>query len=87
MSIIEVENIFLHRSFKLKAPVEIVTDKLIMSLDALHTSNSHRQIDHQQCTILVNETVILDVIFQNYFQESLLEDVIFENFHQVVLNQ
>ena len=51
-----------------------------MYLDALHTSNPHRQIDHQKCTILGNETVILDVIFQKYFQESLLEDVISEMF-------
>ena len=49
-----------------------------MSLDGLHTSNSPRQIDHPKCTILENYTVVLDVIFQNYFQESLLEGVICE---------
>ena len=50
-----------------------------MSLDGLHTSNFPRQIDHPRCTILANDTVILDVTFQNYFQESLLEDVVCEN--------
>ena len=50
-----------------------------MSLDGLHTSNLPRQIDHPKFTILANDTVVLDVIFQNYFQESLLEDVICEN--------
>ena len=34
---------------------------------------------HPKCTILANDTVVLDVIFQNYFQESLLENVICEN--------
>ena len=50
-----------------------------MSLDGLYTSNSPRQTDHLECTILENQTVVLDVIFKNYFQESLLEDVICEN--------
>ena len=47
-----------------------------MSLDGLHTSNLPRQFDHPKCKILNNDTVVLDVIFQNYFQGSLLEDVI-----------
>ena len=63
----------------MKIPVELVTDKLIMSLDGLHISNSPRKIDHPKCTILENDTVVLDVIFQNYFQESLVEDVIYVN--------
>ena len=63
----------------MKKPVELVTDKLIMSPDELRTYNSPRQIDHPKCTILVNETVVLDVTFQNYFQESLWEDGLFEN--------
>ena len=50
-----------------------------MSLDGLHTSNYPRQIDHPKCKILENETVVLDVIFQNYLQGSLLGDVICEN--------
>ena len=80
MSIVEIENKKCQRCSKLKTPVELVTDKLIMSLDGLHTSNLPRQIDHPKCTILENYTVVLDVIFQNYFQESLLEDVICEMF-------
>ena len=36
-------------------------------------------MDHPKCTILENDTAVLDIIFQNYFQESLLEDVICEN--------
>ena len=51
-----------------------------MSLEGLPTFNSPRKIYHPKCTILANDTVILDVIFQNYFHESLLEDVICENF-------
>ena len=78
-SIVEIENKIYHRYSKLKTPVELVTDKLIMSLDGLHTFNSRRQIDHTKCTILANDIVVLDVIFQNYSQESLLEDVICEN--------
>ena len=69
LSIVEIENKKCHRCYKLKTPVELFTEKLIMSLDGLHTSNSPRQIDHPRCTILANDTVVLDVIFQNYFQE------------------
>ena len=58
----------------------MVTYKFIIPLDGLHTSNYPRQIDNQKCTILENSTSVLDVIFQNYFQESLLEDVICEIF-------
>ena len=47
-----------------------------MTLEGLHTSNSPRQIDHPKCNILANDTVVLDVILQNYFKELLLEDVI-----------
>ena len=51
-----------------------------MYLDVLHASNSPRQVDHPKFTVLANGTVVLDVIFQNYFQESLLEYVICENY-------
>ena len=61
-------------------PVELVTDNLIMSLDGLHNFNSPRKIDHPKCNILANDTVVLDIRFQNYLQESLLEDVICENY-------
>ena len=64
----------------MKTQVELVIDKLIMSLNGLHTSNSPRQIDHPKCTILENEIVVLDVKIKNYFKDSLLEDVICENF-------
>ena len=47
-----------------------------MSLGGLHASNLPTQIDHPKCTILAKDTVVLDVIFQNYFQESLFEDFI-----------
>ena len=50
-----------------------------MSLEGLIISNLPRQIDHPKCTILENDTVVLDVIFKNYFKESFLEDVICEN--------
>ena len=50
-----------------------------MSLDGVNTSNQPRQIDHPKFTILDNDTVVLDVIFQNYLQESFLEDFICEN--------
>ena len=50
-----------------------------MSLDALHTFKLPRQIYHPKCTILTNDTVVLGVLFHNYFQESLLEDVMSEN--------
>ena len=63
----------------MKKPVELVTDKLIMSLDELNTSNLPKKIDHTKCTILANDTFVLNVIFQNYFQESLLKYVICEN--------
>ena len=80
MSIVEIDNKKCHRCSKLKTSVELVTDKPIMSLDELHTSNLLRQTDHPKFTILENETVVLDVISENYFQESLLEDVICEIF-------
>ena len=79
MRLVEIENKKFHSCSKFKTPVELVIDKLIMSLDGLHDSNSPRQIDHPKCTILANDTVVLDVIFHNYFQELLLEDVICEN--------
>ena len=79
LSIVETENKKYHRCSKLKTLVELVTYKLIMSLDGIHTSILPRQVDHPRCTILANDTVVLDVIFQKYFQESLLEDIICEN--------
>ena len=50
-----------------------------MSLYGLHTENSPRQIDHTKFTILAKYTIVLDIIFQNYFKKSLFEVVICEN--------
>ena len=69
LSIVEIETKKCHRCSNLKTPVELVTDKLIISLDELHNLNLPRQIDHPKCTILENDTVVLDVISQNYFQK------------------
>ena len=68
-----------HRCSKLKTPVELVSDKLIMSIDVLYTSNLHRKIHHPKCTILAKDTVVLDFVFHHYFQESLFEDFICKN--------
>ena len=65
LSIVEIKNKKCHRCYKFRTPVELVTDKLIMSLDGLHTSNFPRQIYHLKCTILANDSVVLDVIFHN----------------------
>ena len=62
----------------MKTPVELIYDKLSMSLDGLTTYNLPRQIDHPKCTILTKDTVVLDVISQNYFKDSSLDDVICE---------
>ena len=51
-----------------------------MSLDGLHTSNPPRQIDHPKCTILAKDTIVLDDIFQNYFNLSLFDDFICDFF-------
>ena len=79
MRIVEIENKKYQRFSKLKITVELVTDKLIVYLDGLHTYNLPRRIYHPKCTVLKNDTVVLDVIFHHYFQESLLEDFICEN--------
>ena len=44
LSKVEIENINCHICSKWKKPVELVSDKLIMSLDRLHTSRSPRKI-------------------------------------------
>ena len=75
MSIVEFENKKCHRCSKWKTPIELVSDELIMSLDGLHTSNSLRKIDHPKCIVLEKGTIVLDVIFQNYFKESLFENI------------
>ena len=52
LSIVEIEYKIFQICSKLKIPVELVSDKLVMSLEGLPTSNSPRQIDHPKCTIL-----------------------------------
>ena len=62
----------------MKTPVESVSDKLIMSLEGLPTSNSKKQIDPTKCIIMTKVTIVLDAIVQNYFKESFVEDFIDE---------
>ena len=36
-------------------------------------------MDHPKCTILEDDTIVLDAVCHIYFKESLFEDVICEN--------
>ena len=63
----------------MKPPAEVISDKLIMILEGLPTSDSSRKIDHPKYTSLTNDTVVLDVMLHNYFKDSFLDDVICEN--------
>ena len=87
LSIVEIENKICQRCSKLKIPVELISDKLIMTLEGLSTSNSPRTVYHPRCTILTKYAVVLDFILQKYFNDSFLDDLICEMFQQVVLNQ
>ena len=80
LSKVEIENKICQRCSKLKAPVEIISDKLVMYLEGLPTSNSPRQMDIPKCTILTKDTVVLDVKLHKYFKVSFLDDVICEKF-------
>ena len=79
LCIVDIENKKCQRWSKLKTPVEVISDKLIMFLEGLPTSNLPRQIDHLKCTTRTKETVVLDVMLHNYFKDSFLDDVICEN--------
>ena len=79
LSIVEIENKKCQRCSKFKPLAEIISEKLIIILEGLPTSNSIRQIDHPKCTTLTKGTVFLDVMIQNYFKDSLLDDVICGN--------
>ena len=68
-SIVEIENNCFQRCSKLKPPVEVISDKLIMIIEGFPTSNSPRQIDHPKCNILTKDTVVLDVILHKYFKD------------------
>ena len=63
----------------MKPPFEVISDKLIMFIEVLPTSNPPRQIDHKKCNILRKDIVVLDVMLQNYFKVSFLYDIICEN--------
>ena len=63
----------------MKPPVEVISDKLIMFLEGLPTSNLPRHIDHPKWNILTKDTVVLDVMLQNYFKDSFLDGIICEN--------
>ena len=82
-SIIEIENKMCQICYKCKTLIELVPDKLIMSLDGLNSSNSPSKIDHPKYKTLATDTITIDGIFQNYFKESLFEDVTCENCHSV----
>ena len=69
LSIVEIENTFFQRCSNMKPPAEVISDKLIMIIEGLPTSDSPRQIDHQKCTTLTKDTVVLDVMLQNYFKD------------------
>ena len=68
---------------KLKPPVEVVCDKLIMVLEGIPTNIEYRPIHHPKFTGIKKGTVVLDEIFQKYFNDSLLHDVLCENCSQL----
>ena len=63
----------------MKTPVEVVSDKLIMFLEGVPTSNEYRPIDHPNFTAIKKGTVVLGEIFQFFFDGSLLHDVLCDN--------
>ena len=79
LRIVEIENKCFQRCSKLKPPVKLISDKLIMFIEGLPNSNLLRKTDHPKCTILTKYTVVLDVMLQKYFKDSSLDNVICEN--------
>ena len=77
--IVEIENKKCRQCSRSKTPFKVVSDKLIMFLEGLPTSNKSRQIDHPKYTSIKKGTVVLDQILHNYFKYSLLHDVICDN--------
>ena len=65
LGIIEVDNKKCHICYNTKNPIKLVYDKMIISLDVLHTTNLTRQIYNPKYTILEKYTIVLDVIFHN----------------------
>ena len=84
LSIIEIDNKKCQKCSKLKTPVEVVYDKLIMFLEGIPTSNEYRPIDYPNLTAIKKGTVVLDEIFQKYFDDSLLHDVICDHCSSLV---
>ena len=76
-----------HICYKWKTRIELVSDKLITSLDGLNSSNSPRQIYHPKYTTLAKDTITLDNIYQNYLWESFLKMLYVKKFPQLVLKQ
>ena len=52
LRIIEIENKKCHICYNTKTPIELVSDKLIMSPDGFNSPNSPWQIDHPNYTHL-----------------------------------
>ena len=69
VSIVEIENKQCHRCSNIRPHFEVISDKLIMFLEVLPNSNLSRQIDHPKYTTLTKDTVVLDVMLQNYFKD------------------
>ena len=79
LSLIEIENKKCQKCSISKPPVEVVHDKLIMVLDGIPTNLEYRPIHHPKFTAIKKGTVVLDEIFQKYFNDSLLHDVLCDN--------
>ena len=79
LSITEIENKICQKCSKLKPPVKVVCDKLIMVLEGIPTTIEYRPIHHPKFTAIKKGTVVLDEIFQKYFNDSLLHDVLCDN--------
>ena len=50
-----------------------------MFLKVIPKSNSSKKIDNPKYTTLTKDTIVLDVMLQNYLKDSILDNVICEN--------
>ena len=82
-----MENKKCQKFSKLKTPVEIVPDKLIMFLKGIPTSNEYRPIDHRECTAIKKSTVFLDEIFQKYLLIHCFTMCYVKIVHHLVIKQ
>ena len=64
LSIVEIDNKKCQKYSRSKTPVEVGSNKLIMFLEGLPTSNSSRKIDHPKYSSIKNGTVVLDHIYR-----------------------